>query len=128
MNQVVQPADNGVVIGLEFVNYSTVQFRFEDFTNRWRMFIDNVEVAATADQTGNVLFDFGITNRKLTIDLSNNNLKFFVDDVEQTFFDVSTSNEYNYSLSGSISSIADIKLICNATTSDVKLREVFYTI
>jgi hypothetical protein len=132
VSQETQPIDNGIVVGLEFSQnesfVKSLQFRFEDFTNRWRLFeLDSNgenEIAATIDRTGDINFDFGTVKKVLTIDLSNNSLKFFVDGVEQSF--LNGGNSYNYSLFGDLTQ-RDIKIICNSTTSDVKLYEAYYT-
>lgn len=120
--QTTQPSDNGVSLGINFVNNGSFFVQFEDFSNRWRLFLDNTEVAATLD----VGSDFGLVEKKLTFSLATRFLEFYVDGVKQDFFDISDNiTPYELQLN-QIWYQADMELTCNASTADVKLIEVFY--
>lgn len=131
VRQTSLPSDNGIVIGVEFENFETLQFRFEDFSNRWRLFRVNSqgdnELAATPEQTGAEEFDFGTEDRLITIDFSSQYLNLYVDGVKQNFFEEGEVEGYNYSVLDQTALLSNYKLICNATTSDVELKEVYYS-
>lgn len=119
LKQTLLPLDNGVSIGIDFVNNGNIRVQFEDFSNRYRLFIDGVEVAATDD----IGYDFGLEERTISFDLSSRFLDIYVDGVKLNFmFD---SNSYNLSIN-QIWYQSDKKIICNGTTSPVNLIEAYY--
>jgi hypothetical protein len=121
VKQTILPADNGVSIGIDFVNNGNVRVQFEDFSNRYRLFINGVEVAATLD----VGSDFGLSEKTISFNLSSRFLDIYVDGVKLDFISVSDSSPYSLSIN-QIWYQADKKIICNGTTSPVNLIEVYY--
>lgn len=127
--QLTQPADNGIAIALNFADGKKVyQFRYEDFSNRWRFFEDGTEVAATADASGDSALDYGTDERLISFDFSGRAFKFLFDDVEQSFLDIS-DNTTPYNINLAQTTLQDrLKIEVNATTADVEVREAYLSI
>lgn len=123
VKQKTSPNDNGVTLGVQFKNSSNkYHVQFEDYSNRWRLFVDDVEVAAS-----NPSQDFGLEEKLLSFDFNSRTLGFYVDGIKIDFLSVEDSTEYDLTIL-QILYQKQLQVFCIASTSDVEVLEGYYTL
>lgn len=124
--QKTQPADNGIAIGINFPNGGrTFLFQYEDFSNRWRLFDNGIEVASTANAGGDVALDYGTSERLISFDFATRQFQFKFDGVVQPFFDISDGTTPYDIVVPQIFLQQPFKIVSNASTADVEIIEAF---
>lgn len=119
-----QPVDNGISIGFEIPRAGqTFLFQYEDYSNRWRFFLNGEEVAATLD----IGEDFGTSDRVISFDFTKRDFGFYMDGVLMYFKDINDVEiDYNINFNQQWHQYPK-KIICNASTSVVEVKEANLT-